>query len=209
MIFEYNTILENTNNELIEKKSKFIGNLFHVENEQDAKGKLNEIKKKYYDAKHHVFAYIVCENGNIIEKYSDDGEPSGTAGKPILEILKQRQLYNVIIIITRYFGGILLGTGGLAHAYSDTALLCINNSLISNMKYCSIVKIIANYDEIDKIKYLAKIQAYGIEKIEYSDNILIYLIVEYNKTEELNNEIKKILNRNVDISVSQNKFVKK
>lgn len=117
MLETYKTVLEESESILIEKKSKFIANIFHVENEVEAKNIITKIRKKYYDAKHHVYAYRIYD-GNVIEKFSDDGEPAQTAGKPIIDLLKQKELYNVLIVVTRYFGGILLGTGGLTRAYT-------------------------------------------------------------------------------------------
>ena len=115
------TIKENNETKLIEKKSVFIANLYYVETEEDANLLIKQIEKKYYDAKHHCFAYRLQNNGDIIERFSDNGEPSGTAGMPILGILRGKELTNVLVVVTRYFGGILLGTGGLVRAYADSA----------------------------------------------------------------------------------------
>ena len=115
---EFVTIKDNVQFELVEKKSRFIANLFYVESTQKAENIIKEIRKKYYDAKHNCIAYRIIDNGRIVEKASDDGEPSGTAGAPMLNILQKNNLANVLIIVTRYFGGILLGTGGLVRAYS-------------------------------------------------------------------------------------------
>ena len=106
---KFKTILEkNTTAEIIEKKSRFIANLFYVETPQEAENKIKQIKKKYYDAKHNCFAYITLNENEIQKKCSDDGEPSGTAGAPVLEILEKQSIYNVVVIVTRYFGGIYL-----------------------------------------------------------------------------------------------------
>ena len=115
---EFVTIKDNVQFELVEKKSRFIANLFYVESTQEAENIIKDIRKKYYDAKHNCIAYRIIDNGRIVEKASDDGEPSGTAGAPMLNILQKNNLANVLIIVTRYFGGILLGTGGLVRAYS-------------------------------------------------------------------------------------------
>ena len=108
----FKTILENTTSEIIEKKSKFIANVFCVENEEQANIKIKEIKRKHFDARHNCFAFRVMEDEKIIERFSDDGEPSGTAGAPMLNILQKNNLCNILVVVTRYFGGILLGTGG-------------------------------------------------------------------------------------------------
>ena len=110
------TIKENASCEIVEKK--FIANVFYVESKEEAEDFIKQIHKQYHDAKHHCYAYRISSKENIIEKASDDGEPSGTAGAPILTILSKNHLANVLVIVTRYFGGILLGTGGLVKAYS-------------------------------------------------------------------------------------------
>lgn len=104
------TIKNSVSAEIVAKKSKFIANIFKVNSEQEAKLAIESINKKYYDARHNCYAYIIDEKGNYIERFSDNGEPSGTAGAPILDVLKNKDLHNIIVIVTRYFGGILLGT---------------------------------------------------------------------------------------------------
>ncbi len=104
----------------MEKKSRFIANVFSVDSQQDAEAKIAEISKKYWDAKHNCYAYVIGPNGENT-KCSDNGEPSGTAGKPILEVINGAGLTNTLIIVTRYFGGVLLGTGGLVRAYTQSA----------------------------------------------------------------------------------------
>ena len=114
------TINENIESEITVKKSKFICNLIKIETQEEAEEQIKKIKKKYHDARHNCVAYRVQENDTIVEKASDDGEPSGTAGGPMLNILQKNNLCNVLVVVTRYFGGILLGTGGLVRAYSDS-----------------------------------------------------------------------------------------
>ena len=119
---EFITIKKDEMAEIVEKKSKFIANIVKIETQKEAEEKIKEIKKKYYDAKHNCIAYRVYELENLIEKSSDDGEPSGTAGGPMLNILRNQELGNILVVVTRYFGGILLGTGGLVRAYSEATL---------------------------------------------------------------------------------------
>ena len=125
---EFITIENNVTSEFTEKKSKFIGNLFYIESSSEAEEIIKKTKKKYFDAKHNCIAYRTIENGQIVERFSDDGEPSGTAGAPMLNILQKNNLVNVLIVVTRYFGGILLGTGGLVRAYQNSLMLAIENS---------------------------------------------------------------------------------
>ena len=118
---EFITILKDEIAEIVEKKSKFIANICYVESVQEAEEKIKSIKKEYHDARHNCVAYRVAENGQIVEKSSDDGEPSGTAGAPMLKLLLEQNLSNILVVVTRYFGGILLGTGGLVRAYSRSS----------------------------------------------------------------------------------------
>ncbi len=116
----YKTIYENGEGEVIEKKSRFIAIAAPVQSEEEATAFVESIRKKYWDARHHCYAYILGEKKEI-RRMSDDGEPTGTAGKPILDLIEGGDLTNTIIVVTRYFGGTLLGTGGLARAYSSAA----------------------------------------------------------------------------------------
>lgn len=144
-------ILENKTAEIVEKKSRFIANVFYVTNVDDAEARLSEIRKKYYDAKHNCFAYIIGKTGDIM-KSSDDGEPQGTAGHPMLDILKAENITNCIAIVTRYFGGTLLGTGGLVRAYSDSLKLALRDAKYSNIYEGCLVEFSVEYDDYGKIE---------------------------------------------------------
>ena len=150
---EFKTILERGTAEIEEKKSRFIADIFYIENSKQAEEKIKEVKKKYFDAKHHCYAYRVIENNAIKEKQSDDGEPSGTAGAPMLNILNKNGFANVLIVVTRYFGGTLLGTGGLIRAYSEATLKVINESKIVKQKMGYEMKVVIPYKELEKFKY--------------------------------------------------------
>lgn len=143
------TIIEGKTAEVTEKKSRFIANIFHVESVTKADEKIKQINKKYYDAKHNCYAYIV----DGIEKCSDDGEPSKTAGAPMLDILKKNEFTNVLVVVTRYFGGILLGTGGLVRAYSEATKRAIENSdvveIVSGERY--IIEVL--YENVNNVLY--------------------------------------------------------
>ena len=139
------TIKENVQAEIVEKKSKFIANLFYIKNIEEAEKIIKETRKKYFDARHNCIAYRVIEDGQIIERFSDDGEPSGTAGAPMLNILQKNGYVNVLIVVTRYFGGILLGTGGLVRAYSDSLTLAIEKSIKIEKRLGSQLEVIVDY----------------------------------------------------------------
>lgn len=124
MLERYKTVRHEGQKEIVIRKSRFIGHIRPVETEEEANAFIDEIKKKHRDATHNCSAYLLGERDEI-QKQSDDGEPSGTAGKPILEVLKNRELKNVAVVVTRYFGGIMLGAGGLIRAYADGAVAAI------------------------------------------------------------------------------------
>lgn len=163
------TIKENVIAEITEKKSKFIANLIKVENKQDAEEKINKIKKTYHDARHNCVAYRIIEENKIIEKSSDDGEPSGTAGGPMLNILQKNNLCNILVIVTRYFGGILLGTGGLVRAYSGATMLAIDKS----EKVLKVKGIEADvdieYNNLEPFKYYCKNKGINITSTQFLD----------------------------------------
>lgn len=187
---EFITILKNETAEIVEKKSKFIANLFHVESVEEAENRIKDVKKKYHDARHNCIAYRVVENGQIIEKSSDDGEPSGTAGGPMLNILQKNNLCNLVIVVTRYFGGILLGTGGLVRAYSEVTQQAIEKST-------KVIKVIGremiielDYSNLEKFKYYCKNNNINIKKIDYMDNIILKIEMEESVKEKIIDDIK-------------------
>ncbi len=185
---KFKTILEkNTTAEIIEKKSRFIANLFYVETPQEAENKIKQIKKKYYDAKHNCFAYITLNENEIQKKCSDDGEPSGTAGAPMLEILEKQSIYNVVVIVTRYFGGILLGTGGLVRAYSDSLKEAVKKSTLVEQEPGYEAEIKLPYADFEKFKYYCNKNNINIINSEYSDFIICK--IEVNDAEKNRLEI--------------------
>ena len=175
---EFITIKEDTEYVLVEKKSKFIANLIKIENQKDAEEKIKILKKKYYDARHNCVAYRVIEDDTILEKSSDDGEPSGTAGGPMLNILQKNNLCNVLVVVTRYFGGILLGTGGLVRAYSDSLVGAIANakkvSQIPGIEF----EVTLDYNQFEKFQYYCKSNSIEITNTNYLDNIICKIAVE-------------------------------
>lgn len=170
---EYKTIKENNKSEIVEKKSKFIGQIFYIENKEKAEKIISEIKKEYYDARHSCYAYNVYdENKNeIYSKSSDDGEPAGTAGVPILSVINGNNLINVLVIVTRYFGGILLGTGGLVKAYKKATEKVIEESKICRFIKGYEVKISIDYKLWDNFNYYCKNNGINIIKTEYFEKI--------------------------------------
>ena len=169
----FKSIKENASAEVVEKKSKFIANVFYIENREEAEEIIKKINKQYHDARHNCYAYRVITSDGIIEKASDDGEPSGTAGSPMLTILSKNNLANVLVIVTRYFGGILLGTGGLVKAYSESCSLGIEKAGIVEKYIAQIYKIELGYSDVDKFKYFAKNNDILILNEEYLENVIL------------------------------------
>lgn len=150
------TISQEVSAEIIEKKSKFISHIFYVENAQEAEQKIEEIRKKHYDARHHCFAYRVIDGKQIVERASDDGEPSGTAGAPMLQLLNKNELVNVLVVVTRYFGGILLGTGGLVRAYSQATVEGIQKENWVNLEQGEVIKFSVSYQNLAYLQYYCR-----------------------------------------------------
>ena len=206
---QYNTIIQSEIEELVEKKSKFIANIFHVESIEQADEKIKLIKKKYYDAKHNCIAYRIIEKGQILEKSSDDGEPSGTAGGPMLNILQKQNLCNIVIIVTRYFGGILLGTGGLVRAYSDATQKVIQKSEIYHLVEGTEIKITTDYTNLETLKHYFKKNDINITDVQYSEKIILKVILEKNRKDILIEEIKEKMQNTIKIDILEDKYIEK
>lgn len=171
---EYKTIIEAGTGEIVEKKSRFIGYVRHTESEEEALAFINEIRKKHYDARHNCFAYCV-DGEQQTQRFSDDGEPGGTAGKPILEVIKGNELCDVCIVVTRYFGGTLLGTGGLVRAYTDAAKACIENTQVLAKRRMIPMKLHTNYTDFGKIQYLLASEEIPIIDSEYGEDVCVHV----------------------------------
>ena len=167
-----------------EKRSKFIGELFRVETPEQAVEKINEVKAKYRDARHHCYTYIIRE-GNYM-RYSDDGEPQGTAGMPILEVLRHAGVTNVCCVVTRYFGGILLGTGGLARAYTKGAQIALEAAGLSQMDRYSLLLLSCPYNLLDAVQKVLPEHGASVEEIEYGADVTLTVALPEGGEETLN-----------------------
>lgn len=174
--------------EIIEKKSRFIANIFPVKTEQEALEKITEMKKKYYDARHNCFAYIIGDDHEI-ERSSDDGEPSGTAGRPMLEVLTGQGICDVVAVVTRYFGGTLLGTGGLVRAYSGAMKEGLANCVLLEQGSGYLLRICTDYNDVGKLQYLARTRGLHEMASEYADAVMMELLVPCENIEEVEAEI--------------------
>ena len=159
----YRVLLEGGEGEIIEKKSRFIATVRRVENEEEAVAFVEEMKKKYWDARHNCSAFVIGSRGELT-RCSDDGEPSGTAGRPMLEVLLGEGIRNIAVVVTRYFGGVLLGTGGLVRAYTQAVKAGLENCSIGAMVHGYEILLNTDYNGIGKVLYL--LGQHGVEPID-------------------------------------------
>lgn len=182
MLKQYKTILEQAEAEIVEKKSRFIATVRPVKTEEDARNFIEEMKKKYWDATHHVFAYQLGER-NEIQRFSDDGEPQGTAGLPVLNMLKGEDVKNTAIVVTRYFGGTLLGTGGLVRAYGKAAKEGLLVAGIAEwIRYCQ-YEVAVEYTDSGKVQYEILQDGHVLYDTQYTDQVRYQVLVEWEQAE--------------------------
>ncbi len=182
MLEIYKTVLEGGTGEIVEKKSRFIATVRPVKSEEEALAFLEEMKKKYWDARHNCFVYSVGLNREYT-RCSDDGEPSGTAGRPMLDVILGEDIYNVAVVVTRYFGGVLLGTGGLVRAYSKAVQEGLAASRIIEKRRGISMKVTTDYTGIGKIQYIAGERSIPILNSEYTDKVVLELLIPLDETE--------------------------
>lgn len=182
-----------------EKKSVFTGHAKRVETEEEAIKFIDEIKSKNKQAKHNCYAYIIGDKMEI-QRYTDDGEPQGTAGIPILDVLKREKIVNAVIVVTRYFGGILLGTGGLTRAYVKGASIAIKSAGVITKVLGVNIKFKVDYDLFGKIQYICNQKEWYIENITYTENVAFEIISEKETESYIEKEIINISSGKVEIS---------
>lgn len=193
---EYRSVMEQVSAEDLINKSKFIANTKHVVSEEEAIAFINEMKDKYKDATHNVSAYII--NSNIpTKRYDEDGEPQGSSARPILSVMEMEGLSNIVCVVTRYFGGIKLGVGGLVRAYSGAFKKSIEGQIYdygSFLKY----RLTFPYAEFDKIKNYLSHTVYDLDNLEYMENISADIYIKEEDSEELLETLKNLSNRELD-----------
>lgn len=184
----YKIVIKGGMGEIEEKKSRFIANVIPAETEEEALAFIDAVKKKYWDARHNCYAYVLGQKAQIV-RFSDDGEPSGTAGKPILEVLLGSGVRNLVVVVTRYFGGTLLGTGGLVRAYTQAAQAGLDASKTAVMRYGILYRITTDYNGIGKIQYIMGLRKLMIEEAEYTEAVSLKVKVPYEESEAFCKEI--------------------
>lgn len=187
-----------------EKRSRFIGQLWPVESEEDALAKIAAVKKTHHDARHNCFAYIIRNGG--ITRYGDDGEPQGTAGQPILSVLSGAGLENVCCTVTRYFGGVLLGTGGLVRAYTAAAKAALEAAGISQMAEWTSVRIRCPYNAFERIKRLLDEQSAVIENTDYAVDVVISALVREDRSETFSAALQELSAGSVTAEITGERF---
>ncbi|WP_054743005.1 YigZ family protein [Cellulosilyticum ruminicola] len=203
MLESYRTIQGPGEALVVEKKSKFIATVCEVKTQEEAEACLQQLRKKYYDARHNCFAYQIGEK-NEIQRCSDDGEPQGTAGKPILEVLKGEDVRNTLICVTRYFGGTLLGTGGLVRAYGKAAKEGLLNAGIIEKRRIQLIDVQMNYTLVGKVQYLLGDKGYRIRDSIYTDVVTMQVEVLLGEQDAFCDWLTE--NTNAEVSMSRGEF---
>ena len=194
----YKTLESNGEDEYIIKKSRFIGMAVPVTSEDEAKEFITKIKSKYHDARHNTYAYILKDG---TQRYSDDREPSGTAGVPILEVLKKQGLVDACVVVTRYFGGILLGAGGLVRAYSHTASIALEIAGVKTMFLHSLIECRYNYSIHDRIKRMLGELGATVEDEKFDEKITMTAMVKEEDSEGLIMSLTELANGQIDARI--------
>ena len=195
----YKSIYKGGTGEIEEKKSRFIATVHPVESEEEATQFISEMKKKYWDARHNCSAFVIGKNHEL-SRCSDDGEPSGTAGRPMLEVLLREDVHNVAVVVTRYFGGTLLGTGGLVRAYQKSVQEGLRNCILYEKKTGRTLTIGTDYTGMGKLQYFFASENILVMDIHYSDSVVMDVMIPEDQKETIEQKI-------VDISSGQASLV--
>lgn len=203
MLERYVTIKDNAEIEIVEKKSRFIAHIYKIQSQEEAEAYLNEAKKNYWNATHNCYAYQLGER-NEIQRFSDDGEPQGTAGKPILDVLRGQDIKNTLIIVTRYFGGTLLGTGGLVRAYGRAAKEGVEAAGLIEKLTIRLYALQMSYPLSGKVQYLLNEENYIIRDTNYTD--VVTFTVEVLKADEASFVTWLIDKTNAEVSIQEGEY---
>jgi uncharacterized YigZ family protein len=198
MASEYLTLALPGQGEYEEKKSRFLGKAVHIESEEEAAAFIAGIRKQYYDARHNCYAWVLGE-GSERKKSSDDGEPSGTAGQPILRVIEGSGCTNVLVIVTRYFGGTLLGTGGLVRAYTQAARAALEDAQKARMCLCRKLAVTVEYGALDRLLYALRRDGIEPQETEYGAKVTLHLIIEEKQGDTVENMITALTSGDAEI----------
>ena len=180
----YRIVFTGGSGEIVEKKSRFIATVSPVESEEEALAFIEKTRKQYWDARHNCFAYVIGDHQELM-RFSDDGEPQGTAGKPMLDVLLGEELHNTAVVVTRYFGGTLLGTGGLVRAYSGAVQEGLRSCVLADKRKGLQLSIGTDYSGIGKVQYLLGQRGIRILSSEYTEQVVLTVLVPLEQKREL------------------------
>ncbi len=187
---EYRIPFENAESEFTEKRSRFISNLWHIESETEARAHIEDMRRRYYDASHHCWCYLLRE-GNVL-RYSDDGEPQGTAGQPMLEVFRREGVTDLCCVVTRYFGGILLGAGGLTRAYAQGAKDALNAAGIAKVSLWSTWDLPCPYPLLERIRQETSLHGGVIRSADYGEDVRLRLAFPADSAEAFSERLREI-----------------
>ncbi|HEY4552396.1 MAG TPA: YigZ family protein [Bacillaceae bacterium] len=202
----YYTVKGHGEHEIVIQKSRFIAHINRVETEEAAQAFIQEVKKKHWDATHNCSAYMIGEH-NQIQKANDDGEPSGTAGVPMLEVLKKRSLKDTVVVVTRYFGGIKLGAGGLIRAYGKSTSEGINATGVVERKLMTVMHVKADYTWLGKIENELRSSVFQLKDIQYTDFAEVEVYTEVSQTGPFTDWIIDLTNGQAVVSEGQQLYM--
>lgn len=205
---DYLTVSKEAVAEIEEKKSRFIATVRPVSSEQEAQDFINRLKARYWDATHNVYAYYICA-GNVVQKFSDDGEPSGTAGLPVLEAIKKTGVQDVAVVVTRYFGGTLLGASGLVRAYGRSAALGIDAAGIVRKMLCIETRVTMDYPLLGKLQATIASKGYSVKDTLYADNVVMDVYVPVDEFDNFSAMVTEASNGRAGISTGEKVYITK
>ncbi len=201
---DYKTPTTEACGEFTEKRSRFIGYCKPVKSEQEAADFINSIRAKHWDARHNVYAYSLRE-GNA-KRYSDDGEPSGTAGMPVLDVIVKNEVFDVCVVVTRYFGGVLLGTGGLVRAYSQAAKLALQAGKVAMMERCAVCSLRCSYTQYGKLSSIISEEAGGLDNTVYEADVVLKFHIKSDKLPSLSKKLADVTAGSVQIETEKEEY---
>lgn len=193
----YKTVFSQGIGQIVEKKSRFIATIRPVQTKEEAEAFLTEMKKKYWDATHNCFACVIGENGEYVRS-SDDGEPGGTAGRPMLDVLLKEEIRNVAVVVTRYFGGTLLGSGGLVRAYQQAVKEGLKESLIVEKKAGIKLQTVCGYNELGRLQYVLGQKGFPVLENIFEEKVTMFVLVPESEAEGCKKELMEAANGKVE-----------
>lgn len=202
---EYLTVFDECVSEYVEKRSRFIATLRHCETEQDVNTFLEEMRSKYWDAKHNVFAYSI--GGGRLCRFSDDGEPHGTAGKPMIDVINGSGITDIAVVVTRYFGGVLLGTGGLVRAYSKAVQDCLNKSEVFIMIESTVFSIVCDYSDHPKLVNLISSYEGNIENTDFTDKVTVNFALNNEFIKDFSKKLSETFSARLEMQETEKKLI--